>query len=89
MVIAEEQTAGKGRLGNRWLSPSNQGIWMSMILRPPIQINEASQMTILSSLAIYKAIASDTKLAVQIKWPNDLLIGEENMWDFHRNPRKT
>jgi BirA family biotin operon repressor/biotin-[acetyl-CoA-carboxylase] ligase len=74
IVIAEEQTAGKGRLGNRWLSPLYQGIWMSIILRPPIQINEASQMTILSSLAVSRAIASATSLPVQIKWPNDLLI---------------
>ncbi len=74
LVIAEEQTAGKGRLGNRWFSPSKQGIWTSLILRPSISINEASHITILSSFAIYKAIWKYTKLPLQLKWPNDLLI---------------
>ena len=74
MVIAEEQTAGKGRLGNQWLSPANEGIWMSLILRPPIMIKEASQMMILSSLAVNRAIWAYTQLPIQIKWPNDLLI---------------
>lgn len=74
LVIAEEQTAGKGRLGNHWVSPANQGIWSSLILRPPISVNEASHLTILSSLAIYKAIWKYTYLPIQIKWPNDLLM---------------
>lgn len=74
LVVAEEQTAGKGRLGNRWFSPSHQGIWSSLILRPPISINEASHMTLLTSLAVYQAIWDYTQLPVEIKWPNDLLI---------------
>lgn len=74
IVIAEEQTAGKGRLGKQWLSPSSQGIWMSCILRPSILLHEASQITLLTSLAINRAIWTYTKLPVQIKWPNDLLI---------------
>lgn len=74
IVIAEEQTAGKGRLGKQWLSPSYQGIWMSLILRPPILVHEASQITMLTSLAINRAIWMYTRLPIQIKWPNDLLI---------------
>lgn len=74
LVVAEEQTAGKGRLGNRWFSPSHQGIWSSLILRPSISINEASHMTLLTSLAVYQAICDYTQLPVEIKWPNDLLI---------------
>lgn len=74
LVVAEEQTAGKGRLGNQWDSPPGQGIWMSLILRPEISIREASHFTLLTSLAVYQAIQPYSRLSVQIKWPNDLLI---------------
>lgn len=74
IVIAEEQTKGKGRLGNQWFSPTHQGIWVSLILRPPIAIREASHFTLLASLSVSQAIHQYTQLPIEIKWPNDLLI---------------
>jgi BirA family transcriptional regulator, biotin operon repressor / biotin---[acetyl-CoA-carboxylase] ligase len=74
VVIAEEQTQGRGRLGRGWHSPSQTGIWMSLILRPSILLMEASQMTLLASVGVLQGIQRITGLSLQIKWPNDLLI---------------
>lgn len=74
IVIAEEQSGGKGRLGRVWHSPPRTGIWMSLILRPPIALQNASHLTILSSVGIKRGIERITGLDIQIKWPNDLLI---------------
>jgi len=73
VVIAETQTQGKGRLGRRWVSPKG-GIWLSVILRPKIGPLEAPKITIISSLAVAKAIAELTRMEVKLKWPNDVLI---------------
>ena len=73
-VIAEEQTAGRGRLGRSWHSPPGSGIWMSLILRPPIPIARAPQLTLMASVGITRALIHETGLPVRIKWPNDLLI---------------
>ncbi len=74
LFVAEQQTEGKGRLGRPWHSPPRTGIWMSLILRPPIPLTEASHLTILASLGIKQGIERVTGLPIQIKWPNDLMI---------------
>ncbi|TCP69102.1 biotin--[acetyl-CoA-carboxylase] ligase [Baia soyae] len=74
VVIADEQGDGKGRLGRVWHSPPRTGIWMSLILRPPIALQSASHLTILTSVGIKRGIERVTGLDIQIKWPNDLLI---------------
>ncbi|MBA4602577.1 biotin--[acetyl-CoA-carboxylase] ligase [Thermoactinomyces mirandus] len=74
VVVAEEQAEGRGRMGRVWYSPPKTGIWMSLILRPPIPLAEASHLTILASVGVREAIQKETGLDVQIKWPNDLLI---------------
>ncbi len=73
-VIAEEQTAGRGRLGRFWHSPPDSGIWLSLILRPPIPIAQAPQLTLMASVGVTRALNRETGLRVRIKWPNDLLI---------------
>jgi len=73
LIIAEEQIKGKGRLGRKWISPSG-GIWFSIILRPEISPIDASKITILTGVAVAKAIEIETGLKVQLKWPNDVLI---------------
>jgi BirA family transcriptional regulator, biotin operon repressor / biotin---[acetyl-CoA-carboxylase] ligase len=75
LVVAEEQTQGRGRLGRHWFSPPLQGIYASLILRPAIPPHEAPRMTLLSSVAVAEAILGLTPLAVKIKWPNDILVG--------------
>jgi BirA family biotin operon repressor/biotin-[acetyl-CoA-carboxylase] ligase len=74
LVVAEEQKAGRGRLDRKWFSPKGTGIWMSLILRPPIPPQRAPQLTLLVAVAISQAIQDVTGLVPDIKWPNDILL---------------
>lgn len=74
LVVAEKQTAGRGRRGKVWESPLGTGIWMSLVLRPQIMPAEASVLTLLCGLATVEAIEAETGLSAGIKWPNDILI---------------
>lgn len=74
LVVAEKQTAGRGRRGKVWESPLGTGIWMSLVLRPQIMPAEASALTLLCGLATAEAIEAETGLSAGIKWPNDILI---------------
>jgi len=74
LVIAEQQTAGRGRMGRTWHSPKGKGIWMSAVLRPQIPLQFAPQLTLLIAVALCRAIRQVTSLPAGIKWPNDLLI---------------
>ncbi len=74
VVIAEEQTKGKGRHGRRWESPPKSGVYMSCVLRPGMAPNEIAKITLVSAVAVAKAIRSFTGLDAMIKWPNDILI---------------
>lgn len=74
VIIAEEQTAGKGRLERSWDSSANKGIWMSVIIRPEISPEFAAPFTLVSAVAITQAIQEVTNLTPKIKWPNDILI---------------
>ena len=77
LVVAEKQTAGRGRRGKVWESPLGTGIWMSLVLRPQIAPTEASVLTLLCGLATAEAIEAETGLSAGIKWPNDILINGE------------
>ena len=74
VVIADAQTAGKGRLGRVWLSPAGVNLYCSVVLRPEISPVAACQLTFLSVVAVARAIESCSALSPQIKWPNDILI---------------
>lgn len=74
LVIAEKQTAGRGRRGKVWESPLGTGIWMSLVLRPQIMPAKASVLTLLCGLATAEAIEAETGLSAGLKWPNDILI---------------
>ncbi|TQR19754.1 biotin--[acetyl-CoA-carboxylase] ligase [Psychrobacillus vulpis] len=74
LVITEEQTAGRGRLERSWDSTANKGVWMSVIIRPEISPHLAPQFTLVSAVAITKAIEDITGCVAEIKWPNDLLM---------------
>lgn len=74
LVIANEQTTGRGRLGRGWLSPIGKGIYMSMVLRPQIPLQFAPQLTLLTAVSLCIALREVTHLPIGIKWPNDLLI---------------
>lgn len=82
VVIAEEQTDGRGRLDRSWNSTANKGIWMSVIIRPAISPQFAAQFTLVSAVAITQAIQEVTNLTPEIKWPNDILINGKKLQVF-------
>ncbi len=73
-VIAERQTAGKGRLGRNWESPSGNGIYISVVLRPDMAPAETQILTLAAATAAAGAIREATGIFTGIKWPNDLVI---------------
>ncbi|MEO7300681.1 MAG: biotin--[acetyl-CoA-carboxylase] ligase [Verrucomicrobiota bacterium] len=74
VVFAESQTKGRGRLGRKWVSPSGKGLWFSILLRPDLRPQAATQLTVAAAIALARAIRSQTNLVPEIKWPNDILI---------------
>lgn len=74
VIVADEQTAGRGRSGRHWSSPPGKGLWMSVVLRPPSTAHQ-SLIPLLSALAAARALEAEAPGArVEIKWPNDLLL---------------
>ena len=78
LIIAEKQSAGKGRLGREWFSPAG-GIWLSIILYPQLSPSYISRITLMTAVAAVKAIKVCTQIESQIKWPNDILINEKKV----------
>lgn len=71
VIVAESQSAGKGRLGRTWSSPPG-GLYLSLLLRPQLTTKELLRMTVYSCVPVAQAIEEVTDLQVQVKWPNDL-----------------
>ena len=78
IIIAEKQSAGKGRLGREWFSPVG-GIWLSIILYPQLPPSYIPRITLMTAVAVVKAIRMCTQIKSQIKWPNDILINEKKV----------
>jgi BirA family transcriptional regulator, biotin operon repressor / biotin---[acetyl-CoA-carboxylase] ligase len=74
VVIADRQTAGKGRLGRNWASPPGVNLYTSVLLRPPILPFDGPQLTFISAVAVAWAIRDVSGLTPRVKWPNDVLI---------------
>jgi len=74
VVLAEEQTAGRGRAGRAWHSERGTGIYLTVLLRPRISPVEAPLLTMMAGLSTRAAIQAQTGLTVDLKWPNDLLL---------------
>lgn len=80
VVLAEKQTAGKGRLGRQWESPESRGIYCSVVLRPQLALPETALITFIVAIAISEAIRECCPtLHTQIKWPNDILVNEKKV----------
>lgn len=75
LVIAEEQTQGRGRLDRRWFSPAGRGIYASVILRPSIPPEETTRIALCCAVTVAEALRDTTGLPARIKWPNDVLVG--------------
>ena len=74
LVVAENQTEGRGRRDRKWLSPMGTSILASLILRPSIMAYEAHIITLIGAAAVAQAIRSVTHLPAFIKWPNDVIV---------------
>jgi BirA family biotin operon repressor/biotin-[acetyl-CoA-carboxylase] ligase len=74
LILAESQTAGRGRLGRTWYSELEAGLYLSLVLRPEISPGFAPLFTLACAVALQKAVERQTGLAADIKWPNDLLL---------------
>ena len=74
VIVAEEQTSGKGRLGRSWSSPGRIGIYASIILKPDMEPFNAAKLTLLGAASVALAL-EDCGIESQIKWPNDIIIG--------------
>lgn len=74
LILADEQSRGRGRMGRGWYSPPGLGLWMSLILRPNIPPFKAPGLSICAGLALAQAIRKLTGLDAKVKWPNDCLI---------------
>ena len=74
VVFAESQKKGRGRLGRQWHSPARKGLWFSVLLRPDLRPQAATQLTVVAATALARAIRKQTGLMPEIKWPNDILL---------------
>jgi len=75
IIVAESQSAGRGRLGRTFVSPSKTGIYLSVIYAPKGGIREAAKLTAFSAVAVKRVISKLYQIEAKIKWINDLFIG--------------
>jgi len=78
-IVAEEQTAGRGRLQRTWSSPKGAGLYFSILLRPAIPQDRWPLLTFMAALAVSDALREAAAVETDIKWPNDLLSGERKI----------
>ena len=74
LIIANVQNAGRGRMGRSFYSPAKQGIYMSIILRPHLSIEQSLRVTSCTAVAVARAIEKVSSLSAQIKWVNDVFV---------------
>ena len=79
VVIADLQSQGKGRMGRFWVSPSGVNLYLSIILRPKIELRHATQMTFLTAVAVAEAIEDAGDFSPNLKWPNDVLLHDRKI----------
>ena len=74
LVVAEKQETGRGRRGRSWDAPAGSGIYMTLVLKPEINPNNASMLTLVAALAVAGGITKCTGTQAGIKWPNDIVM---------------
>lgn len=79
VVLAEGQEAGKGRKGRTWFSPAGKGIYLSLLLRPPMSPGELPRIAVLAAVAAAESLAEFSTIPLSIKWPNDLILGDRKV----------
>src|SRR6202030_697402 len=90
VILGEEQTAGRGRAGRGWHSERAAGIYVTLLLRPKLAPVQAPLLTMMAGLSAHTAIQAQTGLDVDLKWPNDLMIGGKKvggiLTEMHAEP---
>ena len=82
VIVADEQTAGRGRRGRQWSSPPGTGLYVSVVLRPPLDTMSGellSFVTLAAGVAVREAIARASGVSADLKWPNDLMLGRRKL----------
>lgn len=79
LVLAEQQTAGKGRMGRSWDSPEGLGLWFSLIFRPPELVFDYHLLPLILGEEIALAVEEQSGCRCAVKWPNDILLGERKI----------
>ena len=79
LVVAEEQTAGRGRMGRRWYSEPASGLYLSLILQPRLPPHVAPLLNLAAAVSMHDVVERVTGLDVDVKWPNDLLVGRRKV----------
>ncbi len=77
VVIADAQRKGRGRLGRSFFSPEGTGIYMSVLLRPEIELEQSVRITSMAAVAVAEAVEAVSGLSAQIKWVNDIFINKK------------
>ena len=78
IVIAQTQRAGRGRDGRAWISPRGAGLYLSLVLRPPLPLADVPPLTLALGIAICDAVRA-TGVEARLKWPNDVLVGSRKL----------
>ena len=79
VVVADHQTAGRGRLGRTWVAPPGASLLMSLLLRPTVPVDRRHVLVMAAGLAMAEAVETETGVIAGLKWPNDLLVGERKL----------
>jgi BirA family biotin operon repressor/biotin-[acetyl-CoA-carboxylase] ligase len=79
VFLAEEQTAGRGRAGHSWHSEKNSGIYCSIVLRPALAPSQVLALSLAAGIAVQEALETATGIRPDLRWPNDVLIGEKKV----------
>lgn len=79
VIVADHQTAGRGRLGRRWEAPPGTSVAMSVIWRPNVEVSRWAWLSLVTGWAVAEAIRGLTGLKAGVKWPNDVLIDDRKI----------
>ncbi len=79
VVVADHQTAGRGRLGRTWVAPPGSSLLLSVLLRPDTPVERRHGLVMAAGLAMAEAVEATTGVVAGLKWPNDLLVGDRKL----------
>lgn len=78
-IVADEQTAGRGRQGRDWISEKGSGVFMSLVLRPKLDAKHLTLIPLMAAVAVYDVLLKGFLIEPDIKWPNDILVNEKKI----------